>query len=418
MRATLGVMALLVLAGCTERDPTYCDESIPCEGPGLICDLEKKECVPAPDATSDLSLISDTTNDLPGGHDIAADLPQFDSAGDIAPVDLTPREGCVNTCPKTGARQCVGNGFQLCGNHNADPCLEWGPTTACTANQFCLEGTCLSWKTVSSGITTELRDVWGAAANDIWAVGTCSGILRYNGQKWAPDTRYDPTCGRLSQTFTSIWGSSFKDVWLTYESGALLQPILQKSYPGTTLDLFAIWGSATTNAWAAGKTFLFWSGASWTEFKPAGLTHPIRGIWVASPNTAWAVGDYGTMWKLAAATTWQPQTVSTTEHLGDIHGTTASNIWAVGGFGTTLRYNGTKWSDVLTPTTKGLNGVWTASTTTAWAVGDSGTIVRYDGAKWVAVMSPTQKKLNAVWGSSPTDVWAVGEAGTILHTEP
>jgi hypothetical protein len=55
-----------------------------------------------------------------------------------------------------------------------------------------------------------------------------------------------------------------------------------------------------------------------------------------------------------------------------------------------------------------------------WAVGGGGTLLHWDGTAWTQVMSPTTNALNGVSGTSATDVWAVGAGtgfgpATVLH---
>ncbi len=50
--------------------------------------------------------------------------------------------GCVNECA-LNSRQCAGAGFQVCGNHDEDACLEWGVETACQGGTVCSAGQCL-----------------------------------------------------------------------------------------------------------------------------------------------------------------------------------------------------------------------------------------------------------------------------------
>lgn len=88
-------------------------------------------------------------------------------------------------------------------------------------------------------------------------------------------------------------------------------------------------------------------------------------------------------------------------------------IWAVGGGGTIIRYNGVRWIRVPSGTDAGLLGVWGTSPTDAWAVGFDGTIVHWDGMRWGAVPSGTTERLMSVGGSSDRDAWAVGFGGTI-----
>lgn len=49
---------------------------------------------------------------------------------------------CTNECQTSGARRCKDNGFQVCGNTDSDPCLEWGPVTDCKPGETCSNGVC------------------------------------------------------------------------------------------------------------------------------------------------------------------------------------------------------------------------------------------------------------------------------------
>jgi hypothetical protein len=47
----------------------------------------------------------------------------------------------VNEC-SDGARRCTANGFQTCGNFDADPCTEWSADAPCPMGQVCSNGQC------------------------------------------------------------------------------------------------------------------------------------------------------------------------------------------------------------------------------------------------------------------------------------
>ncbi len=49
---------------------------------------------------------------------------------------------CNNDCPVAGATQCSGTQVQLCGNNDADSCLEWLAPSACPSMQACVMGSC------------------------------------------------------------------------------------------------------------------------------------------------------------------------------------------------------------------------------------------------------------------------------------
>lgn len=51
------------------------------------------------------------------------------------------REGCVDEC-SAGSRRCSGDGYQICGDFDSDPCLEWGPIVDCPPGETCSNGYC------------------------------------------------------------------------------------------------------------------------------------------------------------------------------------------------------------------------------------------------------------------------------------
>ena len=60
-------------------------------------------------------------------------------------------------------------------------------------------------------------------------------------------------------------------------------------------------------------------------------------------------------------------------------------------------------------TTYHLYGVWGSSGSDVFAVGGNGTILHYNGSAWSSMTSGTTNNLLGVWGSSGSDVFAVGE---------
>ncbi|MFO0745303.1 MAG: PKD domain-containing protein [Myxococcota bacterium] len=60
--------------------------------------------------------------------------------------------GCSDECSVVGARRCLSNGVQTCGNSDPDSCLEWGTAVACGAGTTCSDGFCTA--TCSDECTT------------------------------------------------------------------------------------------------------------------------------------------------------------------------------------------------------------------------------------------------------------------------
>jgi hypothetical protein len=124
--APLAVMGLLQVGACTKRNPIYCDEGLPCETPGTVCDVPTNTCVPinaSVDANDGVDandrVDADTGGPIAVTHQ-AADLvlgqPGFDSEGDV---------GCTASSAKVGA-VAEGNGV-LYGREVAERVLGWMP---------------------------------------------------------------------------------------------------------------------------------------------------------------------------------------------------------------------------------------------------------------------------------------------------
>ncbi len=137
----------------------------------------------------------------------------------------------------------------------------------------------------------------------------------------------------------------------------------------------------------------------------------------------------------------------------DIHGTSNSDIWAVGSFGEIIHYDGYVWSSRNPEDIGHLYGVWALPSGDAWVAGeklwrwrpDSGSSVALDapfsslwsadggriwavgsngtdglisqnvGGTWSAPANLPGLPLRAVWGNADNNVWAVGSSGTIIH---
>lgn len=101
---------------------------------------------------------------------------------------------CEHEC-MGGARRCAGgSGFQVCGDHDADPCAEWGPEHACPAQTVCSQGSCDdecadecaldAWRCVLGGLQgcgdydlddcTEWSEPQPCAAGETCSQGRCS----------------------------------------------------------------------------------------------------------------------------------------------------------------------------------------------------------------------------------------------------
>ena len=83
---------------------------------------------------------------------------------------------CSNECLSSGNKECSGNGYRICGNYDADSCLEWGSVTSCSSNQACSNGDCIcnpNWQCTSWSICVNNQQT--RTCSDLNKCGTISG---------------------------------------------------------------------------------------------------------------------------------------------------------------------------------------------------------------------------------------------------
>jgi hypothetical protein len=238
---------------------------------------------------------------------------------------------------------------------------------------------------------------------------------------------------------------------------------IQPPSPGSARnDLYGVAATSATNAWAVGDYFnnanrsqtliVHWNGTAWKQQSSpspgsAGTAfNTLSGVAATSSTNAWAVGSYnngngtptqtlilhwnGTAWKQVPSPNPGGRHAAV---LSGVAATSATNAWAVGGYGNSagqaqtliVHWKGTAWKQVPSPNPSSsgntLNGVAAITGTHAWAVGYSGQahasqtlIVHWTGTAWKQVPSPNPSSsgdsnvLSGVTTTSASNAWAVG----------
>jgi hypothetical protein len=99
-----------------------------------------------------------------------------------------------------------------------------------------------------------------------------------------------------------------------------------------------------------------------------------------------------------------------------VWGTSATDVWAVGGDPgdgggpMVLHFDGTQWTRLQTGATADLWWVFGFAGGPIYMGGSGGTILRYQDGTFTPMTTPTSDTVFGIWGSSPSDVWAVGGA--------
>jgi|GEM_PF-1456441 len=243
-----------------------------------------------------------------------------------------------------------------------------------------------TWDEEQTPITQNLRDVWGTAPNNVWAVGLIGKIMRWDGVTW-------------------------------------------EEFPSPTFEaLETIWGTGPNDIFAAGSggTLIHFDGVEWSLIA-SNTTENLKDVFALDASHIWAVGAQGTImffdglgWNQQVITPKVDAEGNETPWLDELHGVWAAapdDAWAVGANGQVAHWDGTEWIAQELNYTTTLRGIYGQSATNIWAVGNEGHILRYDGEEWSPVFSGSIATLYAVDGDGGNQMFMVGDIGTILSLE-
>lgn len=271
--------------------------------------------------------------------------------------------------------------------------------------------------TLQTGVVSDLNDVRGTSASEMWAVGeNPSAILHLSGgvlSSKAPPTAADLTRVRVQ---------SEREIWIARRNGAPYR---------SSGDSFVPTPDATTRGWSvlglavAGDVGLAvgvlgfaakWDGTQWTDAPAPYLVAPSVAAYAAAANDIWTciAADAGSArWNGSAFTP-----IDLKYRCRDVDGTGASSVWLVGSGMTHWNGNGLVPRD--TPLRRvELLGVSAVSGDRAIAVGPGGTILRWDGSSWgrigdgaVAALNIEGYRANAsVLGRD--ELWVTGRSAAV-----
>src|SRR5258706_5608994 len=166
---------------------------------------------------------------------------------------------------------------------------------------------------------------------------------------------------------------------------------------------------------------------SWCWVSPLPQGNDLADVWSDGPGDVWAVGGAGTIvhWD---GTLWSLAGSGTTAYLFSVWGSGGGDVWAAGAGGTIVHWDGVRWTATPSGTRIDIAGLWGSGPDDVWAVGNTyaadvatpgtqtithqpGLVLHWDGRSWSTVRVPTNADLSDLWGTGPNDVWAVGQSG-------
>ena len=218
-----------------------------------------------------------------------------------------------------------------------------------------------------------MNGVWGAAPDDVWAVGDGGFTAHWDGCAW---TR---TPSPATQTLIAIDGTAGDDVWAVGELGAVHwngTAWYGEDTPQGSVKRLAV--SGRQQAWLLTTSSIYRSsGGGWIEtphsvFGVVDLFAKSGAVWLSGAGTA---GNFASKW---SGSTWQNQPLQDTTTLVDaIGGTGPDDVWIAEQRGRMLHH--------------------------------------WNGQTWSASRTGAEAEVTLISGSGAGDVWLGGTAGTILH---
>ncbi len=159
------------------------------------------------------------------------------------------------------------------------------------------------------------------------------------------------------------------------------------------------------------------------------LAGALMSVWGSSASDVWAVGGDagdGPMVIHWDGIAWTRMSAGISGDLWWVYGFAGGPVFMGGQQGHIVRYEAGAFTPMTTPGTGTVFGIWGADAGDLWAVGGndggaSGAFAwRSDGGDWVEAPGfPTalaaDKAIWKVWGSTGSDVWLVGTAGQTVH---
>lgn len=177
-----------------------------------------------------------------------------------------------------------------------------------------------------------------------------------------------------------------------------------------------------------------WSGLpeGWRFVGALPQANHLHAAWAPAPGTVFVGGEAGTVmrWDAAGWTVLDPPTQRT---IFGLHGTSATDLWAVGGDpyelqladrDLILHFDGTRWerhpAPLFSDTSYIANAVHAIATNDVWITIDGGTYLQhYDGQRWdwVPISLSVEGTLRGLASLGPEHLFVVGSHGQILHRD-
>lgn len=144
----------------------------------------------------------------------------------------------------------------------------------------------------------------------------------------------------------------------------------------------------------------------WSFERPTPTGQTLRGVTTFAANDVWAVGGGGSVMHFDG-TTWKLERTPVCEELTAMWGTSATNLWAVGHAGRIVHRTARGWTLVESGTCEFMSDVWGSPSGTIWIASRAGVLAGNETQGFTVTPLPGGDKLNAIYGFSDTDIWGL-----------
>ena len=269
------------------------------------------------------------------------------------------------------------------------------------------------WFPMDSGSTENLNGIWGAASDDIFAVGDNGTILHYDGSSWSSMT------SGTTENLNAIHGVSGSSILAAGDNGTILHydgSSWTSMTSGTTENLLSVFYLSSYYACAVGEngTVTAYRNSTWTP-ETSGTTERLRAVW--RDGTVYAAGDNGTIiqnWGQG----WYSMESGTQKDLYSFRQTESGNLHVVGENGTMLEYASHNWVPVESDASWDYSAIWGISDypdNKYFIAGFNAPVMQYDEEDWNLTAASGGINIKSLWGISENDVIAAGSDGTIIR---
>ena len=261
------------------------------------------------------------------------------------------------------------------------------------------------WKSSSSnlGEVGHLISIGGSSSADVWAFGVRGLALHWDGKRWS---RVD--IGR-TDTLVGVWGAASDDLWAV-GAGVVLHfdGSTWSEVSGFDHTFEGVCGTASNDVWLHGRSALFhWDGSTWSDFHSRGGSCSVAGrndVWFAHGRlTHWDGAelkdvDFGGDWALS------------------VWALTGSDVWAIDGQ-KTYHWDGKSWKERLLPSSLPFHRsvqILGVASDDVWALTDQ-QLFHWKGDRWTQIPPFLDPNEPGVMWASGGSMWLVGSNGAILR---